>query len=84
MITQTSNRRSRPSKTRNTLTLLSAVLLALCAFDARAQDDMDWTRVPGRLYPKFLNDRVGIGTSNPQDIVHLYRGSNSTVGVLMG
>ena len=82
MSTQSSTRRRIPSKTRSALALLFAVLLALWSADARANDD--WNRFSGRLYPKYLYDRVGFGTQNPQEEVHLYRASNSTVGVLMG
>lgn len=36
------------------------------------------------FYLDASTDRVGIGTATPQDVLHLFRGSASTVGVLMG
>lgn len=82
MRTRSSNRRRGPSKSRTTFALLFSVLLTLWSTNARANDD--WTRFPGRLYQKELYDKVGIGTKNPQDTMHLYRPWNSTVGILMG
>jgi hypothetical protein len=39
-----------------------------------------WTR----MIIKHVSGNVGIGTTNPRDVLHLFRGSPSTVGVLMG
>lgn len=38
----------------------------------------------GSLSAASLVDKVGIGTNDPKDVLHLYRDTNSTVGILMG
>jgi hypothetical protein len=71
-------------RSRHALALPLCGALALLSAPAFAQSDFDWTRTPGVLRPTNLSDRIGIGTSAPQDTVHLFRNSASTVGVLMG
>jgi hypothetical protein len=84
MITRSSTRQSPGGRSRAHIALLFSGALALGSTQALAQSDFDWTRNGSILRPTNLFDRIGIGTSNPQDVVHLFRPSPSTVGVLMG
>jgi hypothetical protein len=63
------------------LTILAAMLIPSSAL-ART---FGWVRCAVRSNDIcFTEGRVGIGTTNPQDFVHLYQDAPVTVGVLMG
>ena len=63
------------------LTILAALLLPASVF-ARP---LGWMRCAASGSDIcFTDGRVGIGTTSPQDVVHLYQNSPVSVGVLMG
>ncbi|MCB1740036.1 MAG: tail fiber domain-containing protein [Gammaproteobacteria bacterium] len=66
------------------LAVLTFTTLLGLTHDSHAGNDYDWARTSGVLRPWYLYDAVGLGVTTPQDVLHLYRPTKSTVGILMG